>query len=143
MLSGSWSPDALIESLRPCRNQRGGEGGGSTRGRVGWGGVKTHIWHPRNPADSQKTSPRETYGPCSRWRLGRKRSAFVFPPLSQRRQESRTPTAPGKQVIKREKTGGEKERKTTILHLVGHQAAKLAAIVLLGALGKQRRPAAG
>lgn len=98
VLSGSWSPDALIESLRPCRNQRGGERRGRRGEYEGRGGgvAKTHIWHPQNPADSRKTSPRETYGPCSRWRLGRKRSAFVFPPLSQRRQESRTPTAPGK-----------------------------------------------
>lgn len=63
VLSGSWSPDALIESLRPCRNQRGGERGEAAEGGAGVGGQKTHIWHPRNPADSRKTSVRETYGP--------------------------------------------------------------------------------
>lgn len=37
LCSGSWSPDALIETLRPCRNQREGKG---ELGR----GCK-HIWH--------------------------------------------------------------------------------------------------
>lgn len=37
LCSGSWSPDALIETLRPCRNQREGKG---EQGR----GCK-HIWH--------------------------------------------------------------------------------------------------
>lgn len=42
LCSRSWSPDALIETLRPCRNQREGKG---ERGR----GCK-HIWHLQNPA---------------------------------------------------------------------------------------------
>lgn len=37
LCSGSWSPDALIETLHPCRNQREGKG---KQGR----GCK-HIWH--------------------------------------------------------------------------------------------------
>lgn len=35
LCSGSWSPDALIETLRPCRNQREGKGSGEGR--------KTHL----------------------------------------------------------------------------------------------------
>lgn len=54
LCSSSWSPDALIESLRPCRNQREGKG---VQGR----GCK-HIWHLQNPADSQNIM-REMYRP--------------------------------------------------------------------------------
>lgn len=42
LCSGSWSPDALIETLRPCRNQREGNG---EQGR----GCE-HIWHLQTPA---------------------------------------------------------------------------------------------
>lgn len=43
VLSGSWSPDALIESLRPCRNQRGGEGRGRRGEYEGKGGGQKHT----------------------------------------------------------------------------------------------------
>lgn len=77
---GSWSPDALIESLRPCRNQREGKGARGL-GR-GWEGVgaRKHIWHLRNPADSHNLT-REMYRPY-------KKRAPCFPPLSQRQQKS-------------------------------------------------------
>lgn len=44
LCSGSWSPDALIETVCPCRNQREGKG---EHGR----GCE-HIWHLKNPAHS-------------------------------------------------------------------------------------------
>lgn len=51
LCSGSWSPDALIETLRPCRNQREGKG---DQGR----GCK-HIWHLQNPAHNSHNIMRE------------------------------------------------------------------------------------
>lgn len=44
LCSGSWSPDALIETLRPCRNQREGKG---EQGRA-----CKHIWHLQKPRTS-------------------------------------------------------------------------------------------
>lgn len=62
LCSGSWSPDALIESLRPCRNQREGKGARGLGREWEGGGARKHIWHLRNPADSHNL-PREMYRP--------------------------------------------------------------------------------
>lgn len=76
LCSGSWSPDALIETLRPCRNQREGKG---EQGR----GCK-HIWHLQNPADSHNIM-REMYRPY-------RRESTVYPLLSHMQRKICTPT---------------------------------------------------
>lgn len=77
LCSGSWSPDALIETLRPCRNQREGKG---EQGR----GCK-HIWHLQNPAHNSHKITREMYSPY-------RKVSSVFPPLSHMKRWIHAPT---------------------------------------------------
>ena len=55
LCSGSWGPDALIETLRPCRNQREGKGE--------LGRARKHIWQLQKPAHNYHIVLKETYAP--------------------------------------------------------------------------------
>lgn len=146
VLCGSWSPDALIESLRPCRNQRGGAGaGGRGRGRGvrGEGGQKHTSGIYETLQTLGKPDREKRTGRAADGGSGEKGARLCFLPYHRGSRSHGRQPPPENKSLSEKKTGGEREGKTTIPHLVGLQAAKLAAIVLLGALGKQWRPAAG